>query len=83
MNLITAIEISGNYPENILITASKEKEGNNWTSVMYLTRGGDIHKMMLSFGGFPFESEEEAILKMEEVAESAIDYIKETYPGRK
>jgi len=75
MTLLTALEIAGNYPENILIDAQKDPESENWTSLMYMTRNGGIHKLMLSFDNFPYKSKEEAISKMEEVAQAAIKHV--------
>jgi len=74
MRVITALEIAGNYPDNILIDAGESKDGG-WSSYMYMTRNGEIHKLMLSFDNAPFKSKEEAIQKMEEVAQSAIEYV--------
>jgi hypothetical protein len=75
MTLLTALEIAGNYPENILIDAQKDPDSENWTSLMYMTRNGGIHKLMLSFDNFPYKSKEEAISKMEEVAQAAIKHV--------
>jgi len=69
------LEIATNYPNNILIAAKKNPSGDNWTSLMYLTGGGDIHKLMLSFNDFIFTSEEAAINAMDEVARKAIEYL--------
>ena len=46
MTLLTALEIAGNYPENILIT-SADGGGGQYSAWMYMTRDGDIHKTML------------------------------------
>jgi hypothetical protein len=80
MNLITALEIASNYPNgNILIEAAQHKETSKWTSLMYMLRDGNIHKLMLSFDISEqfagFDSKEEAISKMEEVAQAAIKYV--------
>ncbi len=74
MTLITALEIASNYPKNILIEAVENTVGN-WTSLMYMTRDGEIHKLMLSFDGFCYESKEAAISAMENIAQSAINSI--------
>ena len=58
MRVITAIELAGNYPENILITSAKQKN-EKFAAFCYLTRNGDIHKIMLSTEGV-FETKEEA-----------------------
>ena len=75
MTLLTALEIAGNYPQNILIDAQKDPESENWTSFMYMTGNVCIHKLMLSFDNFPYKSKDEAISKMEEVAKVAIGYV--------
>ena len=82
MNLITALEIASNYPNgDILIEALYHQDLDKWTSIMYLKRGGHIHKTMLSFDISEkwkgFDTEKEAILKMEEVMHSAIKYVKD------
>lgn len=73
MNLITALEISTNYPFNILIESDQHKDTKKWTSIMYLMRNGNIHKMMLSYNGW--DTEEEANNGMRQVAEDAIKYL--------
>ena len=83
MRVITAIEIATNYPDNILINASQNKGSGKWSSFMYMTRDGDIHKLMLSFDNAPFDSEQEAIDKMREVADSGIKYYEENYGNKK
>jgi hypothetical protein len=79
MTVLTAIEIATNYPDNILINAAQDKETSKWSSFMYLTRNGEIHKLMLSYDNSPFNSEQEAIATMTDVANSAIKYYNETY----
>lgn len=76
MTLLTAFEIEAHYPNNILIDAQKDPDSENWTSLMYMTRNGGIHKLMLSFDGFPYKSENKAKKTMHEVAEAAIKYLK-------
>ncbi len=66
MNLITALEVHGNYPENILIDAGGKDK--NWDAFMYLKRDGHIHKIMLSTSGSPFKSKQEAIDYMDDLA---------------
>ena len=82
MTILTAIEIATNYPNgDILIDAAQHKSSNKWTSFMYLMRYGEMHKLMLSFDineNFPgFNTKEEAIAKMEEIAQTAIKYVTE------
>lgn len=82
MTLLTALEIAGNYPENILIDAQKNPDNTNWTSLMYMTRNERIHKLMLSFDNFPYASKDEAISKMKEVATRAIEYVESESVGK-
>ncbi len=82
MNLITALEIATNYPNgDILISAAQHKETGKWTSLMYLLRDKQIHKLMLSFDineNFAgWDTEQEAKDKMEEVAQAAINHFLE------
>jgi hypothetical protein len=77
MTLLTVMEIASNYPDNILIDAIQCKETKKWGSYMYLTREGNIHKLMLSFDNFPYETEEIAVDKMKEVAQLAIKHLNE------
>lgn len=81
MNLITALEIATNYPNgDILIEAVQDKKTNKWVSLMYLLRDGSIHKLMLSFDTsdeFPgWDTAQEAKDKMEELAQFAINHVK-------
>lgn len=81
MNLITALEIASNYPNgDILIEGAQHKETGKWTSLMYLMREGQIHKLMLSFDinekFAGWDTEKEAKDKMEELAQAAIDHFK-------
>lgn len=66
MTLITALELAGNYPENILINAAKQDNGK-FASFCYMTRDGDIHKLMISTQPV-FETEKEANDALIEVA---------------
>lgn len=82
MRFITALEIASNYPNgDILIEAVQHKETGKWTSLMYMLRDGDIHKLMLSFdisNKFAgWDTEKEAKDKMEEIAQTAIKYVAE------
>ena len=81
MTFLTALEIAGNYPDNILIDAQKDPNSDNWTSLMYMTRNGGIHKLMLSFDNYPYKTEQEAKDKMDEVAQAAIKHINEKREG--
>ena len=82
MNLITALEITTNYPcGDILITATQHKETSKWFSQMYLMRNGRIHKLMLSYDKSEnfdgWDTDKEAKDKMEEVAKMAFTHINE------
>lgn len=58
MTVLTAMELAGNYPENIMINAAKNDNGK-FASFCYMTRDGNIHKLMLSTQPV-FDSEKEA-----------------------
>ena len=80
MRLLTAIEISTNYPNGDLkIVTAKDKETEKWTSLLYLMRDGEIHKLMLSFDindEFKgWDTEDEAKNKMQELIDFAIDEV--------
>lgn len=77
MRLITALEIASNYPDNILIEATKARNSDKFGSVMYRMKDGRIHKMMCSYDDSPFDSKELAVEAMEKVAKAAIDYVNE------
>lgn len=66
MTLITALEIAGNYPDNILINAAKQDNGK-FASFCYMTRYGEIHKLILSTQPV-FDTEKEANDALIEVA---------------
>lgn len=59
MTLITEIEFGTNYPENILISPSEKHDSGKYSAYCYLTRNGDIHKLMLSTRDV-FDSKESA-----------------------
>ena len=66
MTLLTALELAGNYPDNVLIT-SKEYEGGKFAAFCYRLKDGDVHKLMLSTDAV-FKSAEKAERYMHEVA---------------
>lgn len=81
MTTLTAMEIASNYPNgDILIEGAQHKETGKWTSLMYMLRDGNIHKLMLSFDineKFEgWETEKEAKDKMEELVQFAINRFK-------
>jgi hypothetical protein len=80
MTLLTSIEIAANYPDNILISGV-EADGKH-TAYMYLTRNGCIHKTLVSFTGYPYNSSEEAVAKMHEVAKGVCEYHSEKIKGQ-
>lgn len=93
MTLLTAIEISQNYPNYILIDATQHKETGKWVSSMYRLKDWvnpldenaiptkEIHKIMLSFDFSDdfqgWDTKEDAIDNMKNAAEVAIKYVKE------
>ena len=72
MTLLTALEVAGNYPDNILITHAQHN--TKYSGHCYLLRDGDIHKEMLSTTPV-FSSSEEAESKMHEIAKICVDYV--------
>lgn len=85
MTLLTALEIEANYPQDILIEGIQDKQTGKWTSVMYRLKDGNIHKTMLSFDITEefkgFDTMEDAIEKMTELAEAAIKHVQGMYKG--
>ncbi|MDR3328177.1 MAG: hypothetical protein LBT04_08725 [Prevotellaceae bacterium] len=73
MTILEALELSGNYPENILIS-SFEKEGK-FGILCYMTRNGEIHKLMFDSTA-TFESKEEAENCMHEIAKECVNRYK-------
>lgn len=69
MTTYSAMLISANYPENILIDARQNNITGKWTSAMYLLKDGNIHYEIVSFNGHPFETKDIAVSKMEKVVE--------------
>lgn len=72
MTVLTAMELAGNYPENIMINAAQNDDGK-FASFCYMTRGGDIHKLMLSTQSV-FDSEKEA---KDALIDVALDCVKQ------
>lgn len=66
MTRLTALELAGNYPDNVLIT-SEESSNGKYLALCYLTRDGEVHKLMLSSPPF-FESPEKAEKYMHDIA---------------
>ena len=48
MTVLSALEISGNYPENILVEAVQSSDNSKWAGYVYMLRSGSIHKLMLN-----------------------------------
>lgn len=75
MTRLTAIEIATNYPDNLLIIGRQEKN-RKWTSLLYMTREDQIHKLMLSydicdeFQGW--DTENDAINNMKELVDAVV-----------
>lgn len=66
MTQLTAMELAGNYPDNILINSQKSPEGK-YAVFCYMMRNGEIHKLMLSSQPV-FDSSSDAENYMHEVA---------------
>jgi hypothetical protein len=85
MTLLTAKEIEVNYPQNTLIEGIQDKETGKWTSVMYRLKNDMIHKTLLSFNineNFEgFDTMEDAIEKMEEIAKNVVEHVQGLYKG--
>jgi len=80
MTLLTALEIAGNYPNNILIQSFKD-ENDLYGGLMYMTRNGAIHKLMLDFNGH-FETAEEAENYLHNISKECTEkYTKENFPS--
>lgn len=71
ISMITAMEIATNYPLNIKIEAAKEKDADKYAGSMYLTRGGKIHKLMISTKA-SFDSEEEAKKNLHDICKAIV-----------
>lgn len=66
MTQLTALELAGNYPDNVLI-ASREAPDGKYAVFCYMMRDGEIHKLMLSSSPV-FDSAEKAESYMHEIA---------------
>ena len=73
MTIITALEIAENYPVGIAIEAFQNPASKKWTSMMYLCKD-KTSKLLMSYDGFPFDTEDEAMQKMDNQAKQAIVY---------
>ena len=72
MTLLTALELAGNYPENILINSAKAQNGKFMSFCM--TENGQIQKLMLSTHPV-FETEEQANDEMHKFVKEAIESV--------
>jgi len=72
MTELTAIELAGNYPDNIQIDALKSDNGK-FAAFCYRLKDGEIHKLMLSTQPV-FENEEEANNSLHEVAKACVKH---------
>lgn len=84
MTFLTALEIAYNHKNgNISILSSQNKETKKYTSLMYLMKDGEIHKLMLSFDindEFKgWNTEDEAIKAMEKVRDEAINFVEKEW----
>jgi len=75
MTLLTALEIAGNYPENIQINGFLDENNNKWGAWMYMLRNGNIHKAMLDFKGY-FETKEEAEQYLHDISKECVEKYK-------
>ena len=66
MTVLTALELSNNYPDSILISG-REAPNGKFAVFCYMMRDGEIHKLMLSSSPV-FDSAEKAESYMHEVA---------------
>lgn len=70
LSLLTCIEITNCYPEEVLVEAERYDNGK-WLGVLYRIKDGVVHKTLISqnatedFHGY--ETKEEAIQKMEDL----------------
>ena len=71
---LTVLEVGSNYPDNLTVEAYKKQDEEKWGSALYLMRNGNIHKTMLSYDDFPFDSEEEAIEKMNTTVKQIVEF---------
>lgn len=71
MTLLTALELAGNYPHNIQINSAQQENGK-FAAFCYMTRDGQIHKLMLSTQPV-FENEKEANDALHEIAVACKD----------
>ena len=75
MNLITAIEIATNeYQIDVHRHPTEEK----FSSSLVMLRDGCMHKVWLSFDGYPFTSITEATNAMEKIVERCKEAAKES-----
>jgi len=84
MTFLTALEIAYNHKNgNISICSAQNKETKKYTSLMYLMKDGEIHKLMLSFDindKFDgWDTEDEAIKEMEKVRDEAINFVEKEW----
>lgn len=68
MTLITALELAGNYPDDILISSAKQNNGK-YSAFCHMTRNGQIHKLMLSSEPI-FDTEQEGNEYLHKLAEA-------------
>jgi hypothetical protein len=74
MNLLTALEIVGNYPDNTRIESFKD-ENNLYGGIMYLIRDdGEIHRPIVSFEGI-FKTPQEAETYLSDLAVSVDEFL--------
>jgi len=79
MSLITALEITNNYPDQLLIDSGQDKSTGKHAGYLYRLKGERIHKLMLSTNA-SFDNSEGAKTYIDEVCKEAIRYIKTLKP---
>lgn len=88
ISLLTAIEITECYPDNILIDAKQDEKTGKWLGTIYRLKDGVIHKKMVhqcisdEFSGYDTKEKciyaiEDLILAMEMKIENLEDELKE------
>ena len=76
VNLITAVEIEGCYPDQLLIDAGQDKKTKRWAGFIYRLKGEDIHKLMISSAP-AFATKKDAEDAMHSICKQCIDYVKQ------
>jgi hypothetical protein len=82
MTTLTAMEIAGNHPDNLLVESRKNSEDMH-ACYLYLIRDGNIHKMMLS-SEYVFETAKNATDYMDQTIEKVVaKFLEDVKPKEK